>query len=144
MKMINKMNKMICRGRDLHSEIWYKGFYVYYYNDITNEDKAFILTYDGDSGVTGDGWFKWHIVDPTTVGRYIGQQDAYGTEIFEGDIIKYDDYYGVVLFDNDDAQYMIRFTNGEREYFCNMCSADCEVCGNIYDDPEWEFGTGNK
>lgn len=52
--MINKINKMICRGRDLHSEVWYKGFYVYYYNDITNEDKAFILTYDGSSRLAED------------------------------------------------------------------------------------------
>lgn len=80
-----------------------------------------------------------NIVDPITVGRYIGQQDAYITEIFEGDIIKYDDYYAAVLFDNDDAQYMIGFTNGEREYFCNMCSADCEILGNVYDDPEREI-----
>lgn len=57
--MINRMNKIICRGRDFHSDTWYKGFYVYYYNDIANEDKAFILTYDGNSGVTGDAWFKW-------------------------------------------------------------------------------------
>lgn len=130
------MSEIIHRGREINGKTWYKGYYVQYHDNVAGKDVGYILTSDGQGMPPGFGSFAWNAVDPATVGRYIGRTDTYGNKMFEGDIIKYDDWCGVVVFDNDDAQFVVRFTDGDVENFCNLCSGDCEVIGNIYDNPE--------
>ena len=89
------------------------------------------------------------IVDPETVGQYTGLTDKNGNKIFEGDIIAYEDEtpgqyeYHDSLFIN---RGVIRFDDGQF-YFTNSIAAtmddllykgtlDCEVIGNIHDNPE--------
>lgn len=130
------MSEILHRGRAINSKTWYKGYYVQYHDSIAEKDVGYILTSDGQGMPPGFGSFTWNAVDPTTVGRYIGRTDAYGNKMFEGDIIKYDDWCGVVVFDSDDAQFVARFIGGDVESFDNLYIGDCEVIGNIYDNPE--------
>ena len=84
----------------------------------------------------------WHgeRVDPDTVGQFIGLCDKNGVRIFEGDIIEYtdgcNDWLGAVKYDGDDAQFVVRFIGGDVESFDNLYSVDCEVIGNVHDNPE--------
>jgi uncharacterized phage protein (TIGR01671 family) len=84
----------------------------------------------------------WHgeRVDPDTVGQFIGLCDKNGVRIFEGDIIEYtdgcNDWLGAVKYDGDDAQFVVRFIGGDVESFDNLYSGDCEVIGNVHDNPE--------
>lgn len=98
-------------------------------------------------------------VVPETVGQYTGLTDKNGKKIFEGDIVRTQEYYdrlnsakakrkrhiGIV-------EYVIyKFTDGRcynaewrvkiddyGEYSCGVRSQlyDCEVIGNIHDNPE--------
>lgn len=84
----------------------------------------------------------WHgeRVDPDTVGQFIGLCDKNGVRIFEGDIIEYtdgcNDWLGAVKYDGDDAQFVVRFIGGDVESFDNLYRGDCEVIGNVHDNPE--------
>ena len=80
--------------------------------------------YDND-----DDWLGidlWDTVDPHTVGQYTGLIDKNGNKIFEGDILSSSwGYKGVVEFD--------QITYAKLECLFNE---DCEIIGNIYDNPE--------
>ena len=76
-------------------------------------------------------------VDPETVCQYTGLTDKNGRKIFEGDIAK----------DNSGDLYTINWSDENgiyevRQYSCSMSNfetffaCDCEVIGNIFDNPE--------
>ena len=71
---------------------------------------------------------------PETIGQYTGLTDKNGKKIFEGDIVK-----------NSIGTFIVKFLYGtfccsliEENYLTELCSIhnQCEVIGNIHDNPE--------
>lgn len=62
--------------------------------------------------------------------QYTGLKDKNGKLIYEGDIISRGEDRGVIKYDDETASYYIRWK--ESETFIE----DCEVIGNIYENPE--------
>ena len=93
----------------------------------------------------GNGWFiycnnLWFEVDKETVGQYVGLKDKNGTEIYEGDIIKYSHKAVGEIKREVRYKYGMYGIEGRHEGtqipFANILGSEREVVGNIYENPE--------
>ena len=66
--------------------------------------------------VQPDGQATRYLVDEDTVGQFTGLKDSTGKEIYEGDIVK--------------------VVNDGEESFHVLMNSDCEIIGNVHDNPE--------
>ena len=73
------------------------------------------------------------LVLPETVGQFTGLTDKNGVKIFEGDIVRYEDDIGYVIYNGDDARFLVDSPN---MYISMDYSNEFEVIGNIHDNPE--------
>ena len=76
------------------------------------------------------------IVDANTICDYTGLTDKNGTKIFEGDIIRYENGFGVVMWAKDHAYMCIEEEGENWEWFDNIFFPSVEVVGNKFDNPE--------
>lgn len=85
-----------------------------------------------DAGMRND-------IQADTLGEFTGLKDKSGTPIFEGDIVKCNEFvYKVAYDDKRFASFvLIRKQDMFRHYFGEAMDASaCEIIGNVYDNPE--------
>lgn len=151
------MREILFRGKRVDNGEWVFGDFV------TNGCGIAYTDYLNEHGDFGEVFRK---VLPETVGQYTGLTDKNGTKIFEGDIIRYGflyDYecyleslehpeeYDNEIYDQDIKVSAVEwcleldypaFDLADHDFECNglsqiMCGDyECEVIGNIHDNPE--------
>lgn len=114
-----------------------------------------------DDGFHNSDYNRVEIVDPDTVCQFTGFLDKNGKEIYEGDVLRSDEYpyscigdkerdnyFGLIEWnENEAAFYIVTIKNpkssvkgisdGISDYISQSALQDFEVIGNIYDD-EWK------
>lgn len=114
-----------------------------------------------DDGLCNSDYTHVEIVDPDTVCQFTGFLDKNGKEIYEGDVLRSDEYpyscigdkerdnyFGVIEWnENEAAFYIVTIKNpkssvkgisdGISDYLSKSALQDFEVIGNIHDD-EWK------
>lgn len=123
------MSEILFRGKRKDNGEWVNGFYV------CVPDTHYIMTGKFDSLTNGIINGEAYKVDPSTIGQFTGLTDRNGVKIFEGDIVRYGQR-GVVEYNSGSAQFTLNFTDSTYEGFDNIPFCDCEVLGNICDNPE--------
>ena len=83
-------------------------------------------------------------IDADTVGQFVGQCDAAGKEIYEGDIVTwlFNSFVeqGVVIWSQPDGAWMVENRITHYPHRLISCRRNMRVRGNIYDNPELSKG----
>lgn len=125
------MREILFRGKRFSDGEWVDG-------SLFIDDK-------GEKHEVMGGYVNYRVtweVAPETVGQYTGQTDKHGKKIFEDDIVTVqtqgideDDGPATVVWNDDSAQFELVF-DGLITSFDSVYGHECEVIGNIHDNPE--------
>lgn len=99
------------------------------------------IQYDRPSTLPVWEFFRYcsHEIDPETLCRYTGLKDKNGNRIWENDIIKHEisDTIGTVKWYQEDyVGWCVDDTIIDEQQFTDEMWNECEVIGNIFDNPE--------
>lgn len=105
------------------------------------ETGAYFITNMGKDHISYIGFHQE--VDPNTICQCTGLKDKNGNLIWENDIVsfshtQYTRNYAIE-FENTFCNYGLRFRNKSIHFRCKqstLCMYDCEVLGNVFDNPE--------
>ena len=168
---VQSMREIKFRGKDSDNGKWRYGFYLRH-SKVTlcpiyeNEEEFKKAVAENDEHyIVFDGFSDWNLprgfyradVSGKTVGQYTGMCDSEGTEIYEGDIVCYNDepkVIAIVKFGNhgeDRTCYHTGFYIDwiEKDYFLRndirywIHGGKIKVIGNIYDNHDLLGGDAN-
>lgn len=81
-------------------------------------------------------WSKGGCVDVGTVGQFTGLHDKCGKEIYEGDIVQWDECVADYTFVTQSSEVFYDDRSASFMPFGEWHSSDFEIIGNVFDNPE--------
>ena len=127
------MREILFRGKRIDKGDWVEGQYAYILNPLTESGEPIKHLICNGTNIFN------HEINKETICQFTGLFDRNGKRIYENDIIKDDISYtcGVVeWYQEDYAGWCVNdFFFGEQQFTNDMWN-ECEVIGNIFDNPE--------
>lgn len=127
-------DRYLFKAKRIKDKQWIEGYLIYSFTGV-----PFIVTeYDHILALVARDE-----VDPETICQCTGLKDKNGKLIWENDIVSFahENYTRnyAIEFKNTFYNYGLRFRNKSIHFRCTqvtLCMHDCEVLGNIFDNPE--------
>ena len=145
------MREILFRGLTAVGSMWVRGSLLidernnsYIGILLHSEDTSHSITCGRTNGKTMNRFIGtgFAMVNPETVGQWTGLVDKNGVQIFEGDIVKFDDILGFINYNT--GCYCVRTNkldwkgryNPAIDIILNADPNEIKVVGNIHDNPE--------
>ena len=135
---VKGMREIRFRGKRIDNGEWVEGYFV----------NLWLMHYQKHQPIITDNNAVSYDVDPSTVGQYTGLTDKNGKKIFEGDIVDASNEWWnsagpaghdspVILVEGEsDLCGFEPFANYDCDCGVYINAKNCEVLGNIHDNPE--------
>lgn len=119
------MREILFRGKRIDTQEWVYGFYLYDIGHSIKECPSSVSTHT-------------YLVDPNTIGQFVGLRDSDGVRIFDGDVIRWKDWKGEyrdchVTYDAEWNKFCIWLSGAESMGVNKHLSTEIKVVGNIYE-----------
>ena len=132
------MREILFRGKRIDNGEWVEGYFV----------NLWLIHYQKHQPIITDNNAVSYDVDPSTVGQYTGLTDKNDKKIFEGDIVDASNEWWnaagpaghnspviLVEWENDLCGFE-PFANYDCDCGVYINAKNCEVLGNVHDNPE--------
>lgn len=127
------MREILFRAKRIDNGEWVEGQYAFILNPLTESGEPIKHLICNGTNIFNDE------IDPETICQYTGLKDKNGNRIWENDIIKHEisDTIGTVKWYQEDyVGWCVDDTIIDEQQFTDEMWNECEVIGNIFDNPE--------
>ena len=134
------------RAKALKQDTWCYGSYFKHIKRQVSPIDDSLKNEDIEHLMISNGFADWNmpraitatLVNPNTVGQFIGFRDKNKKEIYEGDLIRINDKEDLykVEWNEDNAAFILTTIDFIKADFDCYYADELEVVGNVYDNPE--------
>ena len=147
------MREILFKAKRADTGEWVEGYYIYHINRTICPIGDSIKPEDEQHVIMQDGFSDWNMprdtvhfdIAPETLCQYTGLKDKNGNRIWENDIVKIG-ANTLVRWNEKYAGWCLTQKGWMYDHFFGeaISPCDCEVVGNVFDNPDlFELRTGH-